>query len=448
MKLINSLIKVNLRSGNTLLINALNGLIDEISSMDLNNIDVWETEDSIEPKTDEEKILYEKLLLRGYIVENTNDENRKREDLVNKLNNSHKKTKEAFDIVSFILTYDCNFACTYCYEAENKISLKNKYLTKDMVDRVFTIARGRIKHINFFGGEPLLLPNMGIIKYIIENFTDVSYSVITNGYYLEEYFDIFKVLKHVSFQVTIDGPKEIHDKRRIPINGAPTYDKIMRGIELYLNAGILIKIRMNVDKNDYSVYTKFRMELLGKWHAFRDNLSFELYPLFKHKNELLDEIYKNDLSNELVNNGELRPTMMNEMLGLSLPIVNYIATGKRFSPMYSSCDADLSCKFFDPEGYIYSCILAVGQKDKAIGTYYQEYQLFENSIFDRNISNIEKCSSCKYAFLCGGGCTLEVINGGCNRVMPNCSFTLHALHSTLPIVYEARKEVMKRGVSL
>lgn len=448
MKLINSLIKVKLRSGNTLLINALNGLIDEISSMELNNIHIWETEDSIEPKTDEEKSLYEKLMLREYLVKDANDESRKRQDLVKKLNDSHEKTKEAFDIVSFILTYDCNFACTYCYEAENKILLKNMYLTKDMVDRVFTITRGRIRHINFFGGEPLLLPNMGIIKYIIEKFAGVSYSVITNGYYLEEYFDIFEALKHVSIQVTIDGPKEMHDKRRIPINGTPTYDKIMRGIELYLNAGMLIKIRMNVDKNDYSIYTKFRMELLDKWHAFRDNLSFELYPLFKHKNELLDDIYKNDLSNELVNNGELRPTMFNELLGLSLPIVNYIATGKRFSPMYSSCDADQSCKFFDPEGYIYSCILAVGQKDNAIGTYYPEYQLFENSMFDRNILNIEKCSSCRYAFLCGGGCALEVINGGCNKAMPNCSFTLHALHSTLPIVYEARKEVMKRGDSL
>lgn len=415
--------------------------------MELNNIRAWESEDSIEPKTDEEKSLYENLLLREYLVIDSDDENRKRQDLVKKLHDYHVKKKEEFDIVSFILTYDCNFACAYCYETENRSSLKNMNLTKDMVDRVFTITKGRIKHINFFGGEPLLLSNMGIINYIIEKFTDVSYSVITNGYYLEEYFDIFKALKHVSFQVTIDGPKEIHDSKRIPKNGAPTYDKIIRGIELYLNAGMLIKIRMNVDKNDYSIYTKYRKELLDKWHVFRDNLSFELYPLFKHKNELLDDIYKNDLSNELVINGELRPTMFNELLGLSLPIVNYIATGKRFTPMYSSCDVDQSCKFFDPEGYIYSCILAVGQKDKAIGTYYPDYQLFENSMFDRNILNIEKCSSCKYAFLCGGGCALEV-NRGCNEAVPNCSFTLHALHSTLPIVYESRKEVMKRGDSL
>lgn len=448
MKLINSLIKVKLKSGNTLLINTLNGLIDEINNMDLKNIDVWETEDFIVPKTEDEKTLYETLLLRGYLIEDANEENRKRQDLMKKLQNAHEMKKELLESVSFILTYDCNFACAYCYEAENRISSKNKYLTKDMVDRVFTIAKGRIKHINFFGGEPLLLPNMGIIKYIIDKFPGVSYSVITNGYYLEEYFDIFKELKHVSFQITVDGPKEIHDIKRIPRSGAPTYDKIMRGIELYLNVGMLIKIRMNVDKNDYTLYARFRMELLDKWHAFRDHLCFEFYPLFEHKNELLDDIYKNDLSYELVKYGELHPAKFNELLGLSLPIVNYIATGNKFYPVFSSCDADQSCKFFDPEGYIYSCILAVGQKDKAIGTYYPNYQLFENSVFDRNISNIEKCSNCKYAFLCGGGCSLEVINSGCNKAMPNCSFTLHALHNTLPIVYEAGKEVMKRGDSL
>lgn len=79
----------------------------------------------------------------------------------------------------FMVTYDCNFRCPYCYESEVSEGGRKwtkKTFTKDLVDRAFDamleIEPNRQKHSNLitlYGGEPLLAQNHDIIKYIVLN---------------------------------------------------------------------------------------------------------------------------------------------------------------------------------------------------------------------------------------------------------------------------------------
>lgn len=61
---------------------------------------------------------------------------------------------------------------------------------------------------------------------------------------------------------------------------------------------------------------------------------------------------------------------------------------------------------FDPYGDIYTCLETVGQKQHSIGNYKENLIWTKEKVFwfSKNISNMECCSKCRYALLCGGRC--------------------------------------------
>ena len=123
-------------------------------------------------------------------------------------------------------TSDCNFRCIYCYE---KNSLRKKEMTLEVEEAIIkfiekTTDTIRNMNISWYGGEPLMRFDIierlseKIIKLCNEKNIDYSASIVTNGYLLnKEILKKFEKYKISSVQITLDGPKEIHDKRRISI---------------------------------------------------------------------------------------------------------------------------------------------------------------------------------------------------------------------------------------
>jgi len=95
-------------------------------------------------------------------------------------------------------------------------------------------------NIVFFGGEPL--SNMPLIREVVEyaqaRFAElnvpIDFSLTTNATLLnEEIIEFFQKHKF-GIAVSIDGPKAIHDKNRITVNGNGTYKAVTRKIELLM----------------------------------------------------------------------------------------------------------------------------------------------------------------------------------------------------------------------
>ncbi len=59
-----------------------------------------------------------------------------------------------------------------------------------------------------------------------------------------------KKLKVKTVQITIDGPKEIHDKRRPLINGKGSFDTIINNVKEVKDYFEHISIRINIDKTN------------------------------------------------------------------------------------------------------------------------------------------------------------------------------------------------------
>lgn len=442
MIIINDYVKTKVNQEEYIYINTLNGGIDIIEAEADDVLEKWKKY-GIRCETSYDKDIYDFMIQRGYIL----DEDRAKkikEDMYIRLRKEMKYRQENIESITLALTYDCNFNCFYCYENDNSefSEIMPKTMTKEMVDRIYKMYGNKLKSVGLFGGEPLLLKNFELVEYILNKRDDLSYHIITNGYYLEEFIPILKDKKIKYIQVTVDGPKEKHDKRRTLLDTSPTFEKIMRGISKSLDNGIPIKIRMNVDDSNYHEAIRFREVLMNRYRNHEKILSFEVSSLFQSdcvkKFEFFQKMYEKDVKPGENNKANMRK---NEILYKALPIINFFLGEDKYKPKYVFCDANLGRRIFDPNGDIYTCTLALGKRELALGKYYPEYKLdHKENWLNRTIEEIEGCRECSKALLCGGGCPLFAYNrtGSFNNIA--CYQTKLCLEKILPIVYDKYKK--------
>lgn len=412
------------------IVHTLLACIDILSESDNAIIDKWISCPDIVPDGENEEILFDQLQKRGYIV-TPDDEIEMYNDAKNYCLKKRTQNAAQDDAVCFALTYQCNFKCPYCYEQNNNKS--TSILTTEMVDKVFELKHDQISHIMFYGGEPFLPCNMDTIKYIIQKAPNSTYAAITNGYCLDEFIDILKKVKVTFLQVTLDGDETIHNQTRVLKNGQPTFSKIIANIDKCLEENIPIKIRMNISSSNVDSCIKLREELIKKYLG--KPLTFELQPIFQLdpdlRNTLSDKISESDNATKHL----FRPDTFdyNTILYTYSPIMMYLLSKqKTFYPICNNCDAETSRRFYDADGDIYSCILSVGNKNAAIGTYFPEFKMKETSLITRTVFTIEKCNNCNLAFLCGGGCAYGMGASSGNMNQPNCSNITNTLTYQIP----------------
>jgi uncharacterized protein len=147
---------------------------------------------------------------------------------------------DPLSILFLEITEQCNFGCSYCIYSENypnertETSKNMSFDTaKKAVDGLVPLSKNNVM-IGFYGGEPLL--NMGLVRQIIdyskEKFSDkeFGFSMTTNFFNADRYIqEIVDNGMHIN--LSLDGPKEIHDECRRTKNGKPTYDKIMSNLK-------------------------------------------------------------------------------------------------------------------------------------------------------------------------------------------------------------------------
>ncbi len=134
-------------------------------------------------------------------------------------------------------TEQCNFRCVYCYE--DFLLGKMKPNIVNAIKQLITKRMPNLKHlrISWFGGEPLAAKNIvfdltRFSKEIAEaNRCKFTSGMTTNGYLLTP--EVFEKLIEVqvnAFQISLDGPEEVHNKTRLRADGAGTFSKIWENL--------------------------------------------------------------------------------------------------------------------------------------------------------------------------------------------------------------------------
>lgn len=131
-------------------------------------------------------------------------------------------------------TGKCNFRCTYCYETyeQGRMSEASVEALSKAIDRI----AGSVDRfgLGFFGGEPLMCSDL-VLKFSRQAFRNLASrnlpygaGISTNGHYLTpELFEQLLDAGVITYQISIDGDRALHDRQRVTVKGGPTFDRII-----------------------------------------------------------------------------------------------------------------------------------------------------------------------------------------------------------------------------
>lgn len=136
---------------------------------------------------------------------------------------------------------DCNLACDYCYYSTcggkpgQKINRIDSAILEKFIKEYMERSNG-VASFAWQGGEPLLAGYDFFeevvslqAKYAPKN-TIISNSLQTNGTLLTDKWASFLKTYQFLVGVSLDGPREIHDARRVDSIGNGSFDRVMKGI--------------------------------------------------------------------------------------------------------------------------------------------------------------------------------------------------------------------------
>lgn len=372
-----------------------------------------------------ERQFVDELRKGGFVVDDSADELR-----MVKFNYNSDKYDSPIVRLVIAPTLACNFACSYCFEKPDKSQSENSHqnafmpddIQQDLLGYVEQIVRaGKDIFVTWYGGEPLLAKEtvFDLSKKIIAitEEHDVGYSagMVTNGYLISKDPGTVQNLRksRIKFiHVTLDGPREVHDSRRmLKGSNGPTFDRILEGIKLLKANGLETYIRVNIDRSNIDEIDR-----------------------------LLDALKNNNLSDVFIYLGHVIPytagcrsyesscmlteefSIINQAFCKKLNRMGFDAGRESFYPRFArACDANRTNAFvLDPDGDMYKCWTEIGNKATSIGKIGDLTRQYEEK-GNREIRwlawepfEYPECVKCKMLPICMGGCANQAmfINSG------------------------------------
>ena len=151
--------------------------------------------------------------------------------------------------LTLFVEHQCNLRCTYCYNGSKFKATMPWEVAEKAIRTALSRSPGPVFDLSFFGGEPLL--RLGLVRRSVELAASLLPSFAprpklrvlmnTNGTLLDN--DAIALLApnplwQSTVFVSLDGPRDVHDKHRVRVDGKGSYDDVVRGMRRSLDAGI------------------------------------------------------------------------------------------------------------------------------------------------------------------------------------------------------------------
>jgi uncharacterized protein len=323
----------------------------------------------------------------------------------------------------FELTQDCNLRCKYCphnggffFDRGRNESVMSLETAFKGIDYIHSIIKDRFNKeitVSFYGGEPLLRFDLirQIVRYAREKFSNwkLRFSITTNGTLLNQDVIDFLILHNFSVTISLDGPVENHDAKRVYSNGKGSFDKIRATvIGIKKTDPLYFKEKVNfsvVYSNDLPLSDTFNF-FLSNEEVNTNNLRFSAVDARKSdyykrysvehpqlKRDLKDILKK--ITRKLKPNKTLETAIEKEFNPLNIKEL-FI---KEYSTLAGACVFS-SRLFLDINGKFHICEkinhrFPIG--DISNGFYYEEIQ---KMVSDYSSVVENNCMKCKVRFLC------------------------------------------------
>jgi len=325
-----------------------------------------------------------------------------REEMCNVFHTLNSK-KTAFTLL-VTLTLECTLACPYCFEDPFRGRFVMTEETADLLIRRVEeqMAAGRDVLMDFYGGEALMA--LPMLKRIAGTLADEArrqgvkfdFNIITNGTLLTcKVVQELLPLGLAAVRITLDGPKDIHDRQRPFVSGKGSFDTIMANIRDIYEL-VPVDIGANYTKENYLRFPELLDYLIGEGIDPRKLKAMVFSPVMPKS----DGSVHGDFKSSCASTSE--PWMLEAGLFLRAETLRRgFPTPKLAS---SGCmvefENDLVIAY---DGGIYKCPVLMGQDEFRAGTladgiadYRQAYNL--------DVWKNDECLDCAYLPLCFGGC--------------------------------------------
>lgn len=330
--------------------------------------------------------------------------------------------------ITWLTTWGCNLNCTYCFEG----NLKNSKIMSETedIDRMLKFVKNKyinnkfkVLAVTLFGGEPMM--NYKGIQYGLslfrafceENHIQLVINMVSNGLLLNKDNVQFLIDHGLSMiQITLDGPKELHDQKRIYSNGGGSYDRIIDRLEFLKkeNNQLNIVIRINIDKENFE-----HAEILLKELELRGLNTFTIdFGIIRDEATSCGNISNICFPDESL--GKILYSLWNSAIkhGFTVKTV----PSKRY--MYCGLNKENSYTF-TPKMEFYKCWEHLGDQTHKFGDLNDRGEIvIDNHKYyewmNKNPIEIQECKSCKYLGTCGGGCSVNSFNRHGTYQSPGC----------------------------
>ena len=319
----------------------------------------------------------------------------------------------------------CNLACRYCYcgvcrDELPDAGLMSEATAMDALEKFLAAAdTGKGIRVTFFGGEPLL--NKNVIRRAVERCNAwaaehgvrAGYSITTNATLIDE--EIAKLIAENNFGllVSLDGPRELHDRQCPMRSGEGSYEQAAAGIRR------LMKFRRKVTVRCTMAHpAPDAMKLIRFFKDFgftRIILGTVSNPTFPSALDFTDDDHR---AFELATENEIIPWMLEERKSGREPAYDPFDEIDAFQCERAHgdtapalrCGACHGARAVAPDGTVYPCHRFVGMKAWAIGS-------VENGIDEAKCRDFwlrhraaskTACESCWAHRICGGPCPWEI----------------------------------------
>ena len=294
-------------------------------------------------------------------------------------------------------TLGCNFACPYCFEQGHKGITMSDQTEDDIISYVRNHNTVKRIEVTWFGGEPLMAFNR--IESLTHKLMDLGLkydaSMISNGFLLNKHvISNLESLRIHSIQITLDGPKHLHDSRRHLTGGGATFEKIIENIKTCqtISPKTRMVIRVNIDRTNMKEFPslfKYIMEL-------------------QLPNLVVSPAFVNDCAAD-----EPNPNVLSDIEKAEYIKWLYKEHNLAFDFFFPShgragCSArNMNTMVIGPSGELYRCWEDVGNPNRVYGNITGQItnpMLLMRYINASNQFKDSKCKDCLLLPVCSGGC--------------------------------------------
>ncbi len=361
-----------------------------------------------------------------------------------------KKTRLHLEI-----TGRCNLSCVYCFQSDinNVDKIKKELNIVQIINLIKQSKKIGCQTITITGGEPFARSE---IWEVLDNCKDMRVEILTNTELLSE-SDIKNIGKKYPqikvFKISIDGFKG-HDINRFPSNS----NKVLKNFKL-------IKKYTKADLIANTAITRYNLNELFRLYNFLKSLPIKIWridlPFLAGRYKKTINKFNVPPEKAIKTFKKLLIKYFKDKKPFALEIFNLYKSNMVIDKLFKFNINHHPCAYsrwetlcVKPDGSLTFCPSMLphlsnirGKNGNIKNVYNVIKKASKNNFFDIKVKDIEKCSSCRYLNICGGGCRADSLYWENDIMAPDpvaCKYMPLMEKEILPILPIKEKKYIKK----